>query len=49
MAFFYFLVIILDGKRGKKTGIKSMIKVNIIVMHREDQKNPNLEFKKVIS
>lgn len=45
MAIFYFLVIIFDGKGGKKTVIKSMTKVNIIVVHREDQKNPNSEFK----
>lgn len=45
MAIFYFLVIIFDGKGEKKTGIKGMTKVNIIVMHTEDQRNPNSEFK----
>lgn len=45
MAIFYFLVIIFDGKGGKKTGIKSMTKVNIIVVQGENQKDPNSDFK----
>lgn len=44
MAIFDFLVIIFDGKGGEKMRIKSMTKVNIIVMHTEDQKNPSVEF-----